>query len=351
MDNPEERISEDDLIPENEARADNPCAICNYANDWVVLSDPTAEVKTVKARGIAKLVDISQNDRNDGLHQHIIGRESIEVHSKCRINYITAVFVSPGSKLKRKAVSIVDLDDEDKSNQATEKSLIEFDICNVCIICMKKIDYKQRKLSRRAVNNSLKDTVIKYWNNQNSKINLVDMAIKKLESVDNVEELNAWVHVSCVKKIYDPKEYQEATSSGQRRNSIEALIQFIEENPNKCYNIADFETVLKEKDLFIPNDKYIWDELENHFQDRLIKMNRKGALTHCCLSNVGFDVLRTNRNETQALMASEILEKAAKIILEDIETNYTSDYEYYPPSNSMFEKAEKLPIINQININ
>lgn len=67
---------------------DNPCAICRFAAGWTVIRDPAEELSNVKAKAIQNMVSISENFREDGLHNHIKEQETIAVHNKCRYKYI-----------------------------------------------------------------------------------------------------------------------------------------------------------------------------------------------------------------------------------------------------------------------
>lgn len=323
----------------------NPCAICRFTENWTVLEDLTG-LTEVKARGIAKMVYISKNDRNDGLHYHIEDELEITVHSKCYKKYaIVEVGVAPESRKRKILISpIVDLDNSRDNSSHFDESIADFHLDDCCIICTKKF-YGKPKRSRNSVTNNLKDKIIDY-HTDNDKINkeVSNSIISKLESEMDVDDLNLEVHNECRVKLYPERNNFECTTTPRLQNSITAIVNFIKNNSNNVFNMNDFEEELINQDLYIPSAKTIWNHLEQHFQDRLIVMNRKGSKTHCCLSETGFDVFKNSHKQNNVLDDDKIVESAAKIILKDIDqSNEFYEKDFYPASDTMFDKVKEIP--------
>lgn len=344
---------------------DNDCAICAYVPNWTVISTPAEKLQSVGKRGIANMVKTS-NMRQDGFHNHIQNEDTIMVHSKCRVRYIKAYIPKTPAK-KRKISDDLDIDNDtidpeiancDGSSPITDSIDVNdsdsFDtsdagnLSEICIVCFKKLNKANVLRSQRGkifeVTEKTKEGYIEYLQNNLtvSSVDTRDLIVDTLLNAENVDELNLSVHESCRYVTYQKKTYETQSSTLSRQESVNAIIDYIDKNSNKIFPVKNLQDFLLEKNLYVPQNRYLLNVLQNHYKERIIIIKRYGSQTHCCLTDKGFDILKENVNEENELDETNILKKAAKILYNDIE-KYEVDRKFYPPSQSMFEKAKEIP--------
>ena len=311
------------------------CVFCTYLVNWEKLQVTT--FRTVYRRGILSICEISR-DKGDELYKIIEDLESIEVHEKCRVNYLKAIITTPEVK-RRKITKVPD-------NNDNQVKSVEFDFEKNCIICAKKIQIREQYSI--VVNNSSKQSVIDYHkNNETINSEIRDIICLKLLGQDNLSIVQAKYHKKTCSTIFrknTSKRRESVDKSDLIKRSMELIFNYIDENEDNQFTIDDFHYILDENKMYTPCIDSIWHRLRNHYQENIIIIKKKGAPAYCCLKKKGYNVLHESYTESLDDSSDQkIIEKAAKIILDELKEECTDKFTEYPASDSMFKKARKLP--------
>lgn len=329
---------------------DNPCVICRFAKGWIALNDPTAQTLLVRAKAIDNIAKVSEQLRQDGLHSCIQDEVELTVHTKCKLKYIKIDAGVDFDTRKRKyrspsqpSTSDADDDSVDTASNVDESSTSEFDFQNNCVVCTKKIKYVKSKRNKNYFSTTVKERVIRYLNNDDK----LDKSLCKsiIFDLENVPDLNVEFHAKCRQKLYpDRNTYEKCSKSNDIQVSIQAVIDFVDENSGKFFNIEDFLNMLTEKKLFQPSTPTIWKKLKEHYGDRLILLSCQGRKTRLCLSETGYELIENALKQATDLTDEKIVEKSAKIILNDVDkVKCFTDKKMYPASDKMFDNITKIP--------
>lgn len=235
------------------------------------------------------------------------------------------------------------------SSDESEARSYEFDFSKHCIICRKKI-HNTQAFSVLSTNTA-KQMVIDYHTNDDALDPLIrDEIVNKLLCEDDLTILNAKYHrKNCSAKLRLNDRNTEREGSVLRskiQRSMEEIFNFIDDNEENQFNLEDFHTLLREKEMFIPSNETLWNKLNNHYQKNIIIINKKGGQGYCCLKKKkGYEILRENYQEDSKEQSFhfQIIDKVVKILFNEIKEYITGDNNEYPASDSMFDKAKNIP--------
>lgn len=79
--------------------------------------------------------------------------------------------------------------------------------------------------------------------------------------------MNLSFHIDCKRVSYENKSYETNPSTTARKESMNAIIEYIDKNSDRIFSLKDFKDLLSKKNLFGSCIRYIWNQLQIHYEE------------------------------------------------------------------------------------
>lgn len=301
-----------------------------------------SEIVTVE-RGMKTLINASI-ERADEYSDYLKNQKSVTIHENCRKTYTRKSSIAAANKRQR---------EEQEAGTSTESpprtrlrsSESAFCYKKQCLFCGQELneEYEKRKPSdiRRRISQvstlQFKDSILEIARTRNDTTTKDVLA--RLEFEYDLVAAEAKYHHDCYTSFMKPssglkigRPKDEATN-----RAMEEIFTYMESSDDCQFTLNELKSICKSETL---DNRTIKLRLKLKYGNKLIITEKSGASTFICLVDNHHDILNQAWYEKKKVNKKEerfrVLEAAADIIREDIQTA-VFDNSNYPPPGRMFE--------------
>ncbi|CAH0556725.1 unnamed protein product [Brassicogethes aeneus] len=301
-----------------------------------------SEVVTVE-RGMKTLINASI-ERADEFSEYLKNQKSVRIHENCRKNYTRKSSIAAANKRQRKEQ---EASTSTASPPRTRSRLTDSAFCfkKLCLFCGQELneEYEKRKSSdfRRRISQvstlQFKDSILEVARTRDDAI--AKAVLARIEFEYDLVVAEAKYHHDCYVFFLKPS---SGAKIGRPKDeaanlAMEEIFTYIENSDDCQFTLNELQNVCKTTTL---DNRTIKLRLKLKYGDKLIITEKSGASTFICLVDNHHDVLNEAWYEKKKMNKKEerfrVLDAAAAIIREDIQTA-VFDNSNYPPPGRMFE--------------
>lgn len=302
-----------------------------------------SEIVTVE-RGMKTLVNASI-ERGDEFSEFLKKQKSVTVHDSCRKNYTRKSSVASFKKRQR--------EEQEASTSTTvmpprtRSRVSESGFCfkKLCLFCgknaneecerRKSLDYRRKIVQVSTL--GLKDSILAVARTRSDAI--ANNVIERINFEYDLVAAEAKYHRKCYLSFMKPSTGAQIGRPKDESTdlAIEEIFTYIENSDDSQFTLNELKNVSKITTL---DSRTIKMRLKLRYGDKLIITEKSGGSTFVCLKDNHYDILNRAWYEKKKMDEKEerfrILEAAADIIRDDIQST-VFDNSNYPPPGSMFE--------------
>lgn len=316
------------------------CFICDG------ILDDGSKVTVVKEKGLKTFSEASKQ-RKDGKGVHLVGKTSIEVHEKCRKQYINEKLIAAYTKRAHQGGRVLEL----------RSSVPTFSFKTHCFLCglvitpefideQKRLPASKRNLVYTVRQLTVRNNVVQLAEKRNDEYGRA--ILQRVGPVPDLIAADGQYHLFCMKKLYCRPQAEEKKVRGPFGEEIEEAMQnifhFLDDNDEECQFSLE-ELMNKIEGDYRPDIKTVKDRLLKKYGSDILISTSANKKPVVCFKNTGYQILTDSWYQHKSLSEKEerrrIVETAAAIIVEDIRSQ-VHDTTQYPPPDCFLEENENL---------
>lgn len=315
------------------------CVICNKQLD-------DSEKSVVREKGLKTFI-VASKKRQDGKFLIFNKSTKIEVHERCRKDYIDEKCISASLK---------------KAQQNTETKPLrsripDFDFRTHCFLCGEEVpvDYAKKQIKKPPSKRNLvypvrklavRENVLKLVKNRSDDFGR--SVIQRIEPVTDLVAADAQYHVLCMKTLYLPQRslHEIGRPPGlEVEDAMQNVYRFLESSDEECQFTME-ELMEQITDDFRPHPNTVKRHLLQKYGDDIIITTCKPyvvcfkATGHKAITDSWYqDVQRMSEKEEKLAL----VKAAAAIILGDIRSQVYNLTKYPSPEKFLDETDDLIP--------
>ncbi|XP_044760396.1 uncharacterized protein LOC123317849 [Coccinella septempunctata] len=305
------------------------CTICDGR------LDSETGVIVVKKKGIQTFIEKSKL-KGDDKWKLWENHDHVTFHDKCRKRYAA----SSDQTIRKKKLSNESSFRENRvlsqpstsTMQPHASKLLKFDFNDLCIICTKPLDRKNKTVQSLSKNN---DHLIECAISRNDEYG--EEILYRLDSLSALQNVPAYYHLHCMNSVKTTKNMTRNITKEETEKKFAEVTNYIENEGKMLYHLTELREVMGEN--FLNNNTLIKKLKEKYNDDILIEQHRGKQPVFLYKSFSIMELSKDWLSNPDSLNKDQkniILRVAGEIVVADIKKqNY--ECENYPPSSKFLD--------------